>query len=145
MKTFPCAHPARLSAQARDIFLPRLPSSHRDASPGGLQGTGGGPARRCPQDQRAWYFFQRRRNPAESDSAPGRMLVEPKHLLSAGHRRKPQLGARWKRHIDRTAAWPISGSSQGQPSCLRAADLSAVITETLNAQFGWGINSRPDK
>lgn len=102
MKTFPCAHPARLSVQARNIFLchreqwvvsPSAPSSHRDASPGGMQGTAGGPARRCPQDHRSWYFFQRRRNPAESGSAPELILVESKHLLSARHRRKPQLGS----------------------------------------------------
>lgn len=105
-------------AESSGSFLARLPISHRDASPGGMQGTVGGLARRRPQDQRSRYFFQRRGNPAESGSAPDASLAEPKHLLIAGRggRRSPAAGlsaARWKRrhidHIDR-----IDHTARGQ-------------------------------
>lgn len=38
-----------------------------------------------------------------------------------------------ERYINNTDAWPISRRSQVQPSCLRASEISTVITEALNA------------
>lgn len=73
---------------------------------------------------------------ARRDSAPDLILVESKRLLSAiGGRCR--VGARDQRcslrHINNADARPISRRSQVQPSCLRASDLSTVITEALNA------------
>lgn len=112
-KILPCAYPASLPVQARGVFLsrkeqwvvcPSAPHPSPGCVPGGMQGTAGGPARRCPGDQRTRYFFQRRGNPAESGSAAALVLVEPKHVLSGRQRRRAQPGAGRAAHGSHTAA-----------------------------------------
>lgn len=160
MKTFPCAHRASLPVQARDICLSGreqwvVSHSAPHLSPGCLPGRDAGhsrwpstpppsgpalsvflPAQRKPRCIR----FSSRCEPCGAEASVDRRARRQAQPGRGAERGSLEAAAHWSHWSHWShGARPISASSRGQPSCLRAAHLSALITETLHAYFGWEL------